>query len=159
MIRNLLTLLSLMGLLLSVGAWGLSFSNNLVHIGCFQPRSGLLHHVVLVPGKAILIRDGGVGTVRSTGPSWRFGDNQFFLHVTGQSIKSTSEYTRLFRSITVPMWLPTIIFAIPVGWLVVWTPLRRRRKRKKLGLCSKCGYDLRASKDRCPECGTEFETT
>ena len=64
---------------------------------------------------------------------------------------------------------PLVMTRPPQTWIVISALLfgstfclcrplhhRRRRKRKKLGLCLKCGYDLRASKDRCPECGAGF---
>jgi hypothetical protein len=38
--------------------------------------------------------------------------------------------------------------------LIVAAQVRRRRHNDKMGLCKRCGYDLRASIERCPECGT-----
>jgi hypothetical protein len=55
----------------------------------------------------------------------------------------------------VPYWLPAVAFAAAPAWWL-WRPLLRRRKR--LGLCPQCGYDLRATPDKCPECGTPAAT-
>ena len=44
--------------------------------------------------------------------------------------------------------------SLPLAWLAVFAAGRvTRRRRRAAGLCARCGYDLRASADRCPECG------
>ncbi|HEY2585702.1 MAG TPA: zinc ribbon domain-containing protein [Tepidisphaeraceae bacterium] len=51
----------------------------------------------------------------------------------------------------VPDYAPAVLFAVtPLLWLAL--ALRRKRSRAE-GRCTSCGYDLRASMDRCPECG------
>jgi hypothetical protein len=55
----------------------------------------------------------------------------------------------------VPFWFVMIATATPpLGRMGLrWRSRVRARRRSSQGLCPSCGYDLRATPERCPECG------
>ena len=59
------------------------------------------------------------------------------------------------KSVVVPAWAVVAPSGLFGAWgLRRWLRGRRRRRRVRLGLCVNCGYDLRETPKRCPECGT-----
>jgi len=52
-----------------------------------------------------------------------------------------------------PIWaIASVTTCLPAAWLFDFFLRRKRRRAREL--CATCGYDLRATPDRCPECGT-----
>lgn len=78
---------------------------------------------------------------------------RFFIR-RGLGMEKSSTALPAFRGTTwtirCPAWIPFVVFAV----LPVMRLARLLRRPNRAGLCSACGYDLRASPDRCPECGT-----
>jgi hypothetical protein len=69
------------------------------------------------------------------------------------------EGTRL-RAVSFRYYTPAFASAIlPTIWLILMLRRRRNVRRRTEGRCTICGYDLRASVGRCPECGTPIQQT
>lgn len=91
----------------------------------------------------------------------KFGVNAWPLHVlrntligfhwSASRIPIAGAVPEHFYEITVPFWSLVLLFASLPALL-----LRRmisRRSAVRGGFCAECGYDLRMTPERCPECG------
>jgi hypothetical protein len=61
-------------------------------------------------------------------------------------------WTARVRRLTIPHWSLAVVFAILPAFQ--FRAILRSQHRHRQGLCPRCGYDLRATPERCPECGT-----
>jgi hypothetical protein len=59
----------------------------------------------------------------------------------------------IIKLISIPDWVFLLVCAAAIA--ISQLPGRRARLRARRGFCVRCGYDLRATPTRCPECGTE----
>jgi hypothetical protein len=78
-----------------------------------------------------------------------------FYCATGPSAGLSRSGFNLFLQF--PHWFPLGLFSIlPALQAIRWNRARRHRHAAGPGgfPCPNCGYDLRATRDRCPECGT-----
>jgi len=97
------------------------------------------------------------GTCAFQGSSWGVEVAHGHLRLL-QAVQLESIPARTIQAVELSVALP--LLALLCG-AVLFTvrlliPRFREHRCKKRGVCASCGYDLRGSTDRCPECGRPF---
>ena len=80
--------------------------------------------------------------------NWSEGDGRWQRF--GLRIDKSASMGIWWRRFSIPLWMPACCFAL----VLLSSSLLRMRMRQQIGKCITCGYDLRATPRRCPECGT-----
>ena len=86
---------------------------------------------------------------------WREGIDWFPGPMDGDTSQGAPADGRRSRVLALPMWAAVPLLAGVPLLLAARAHVRhaRRLRRAAAGQCARCGYDLRASPARCPECG------
>ena len=95
------------------------------------------------------MNDPGANPVAASAPWWTQRGFRYRRFVPPPQPGSPLSYT--YTDIGVPHW--ALVAAASVLPAAVARRRWRERRRRRAGVCAKCGYDLRATPERCPECG------
>lgn len=107
-------------------AWGSSATLNTNYVG-FSTASGSMPLTTSVNGSSLTVSGSG-------------------------SLVFQMDSTQLL--LVIPWWFIAALTALLPATSLLRAPIFiRNRRRRRLNLCTNCGYDLRSSADCCPECG------
>jgi hypothetical protein len=81
---------------------------------------------------------------------WHFSGFGYYRG-TDSFPESANPFTWVRNTVAFPHWFLALLFAILPA--VHFRAAMRSRSLHRAGLCPDCGYDLRGTPDRCPECG------
>ena len=143
---NVLTLISLIILIISLSTW-------IISSPAYSVIRGDSQFILVIPLNEATrtqmrqrdpedTRKGWQSWIRDDKPTFSFGGIALHrFHTTSVN----------YLGIAIPYWSLALFSSIlPLIWLI---RSRLRRQNKSSTCCPSCGYDIRATPERCPECG------
>jgi hypothetical protein len=86
-------------------------------------------------------------------PTYSFLGVEVFSTMLWGNLPDDASEATTFHLVSIPYWW-FLALAVPFPVIAAVRSYRRRR-RLRMNLCVNCGYDLRHSPGKCPECGTD----
>ena len=134
----------------------LTASADALAVNYFVTSQPFPHRTAFIRGDYPLPTPSGMTRATEAG-RWRYavlGAGAWGHVMTLTGAPATPAFRMSFATVALPYWLLLAVCGSPLLWLGAkrYRAATRRRRRDR-GQCEDCGYDLRATPARCPECG------